>query len=277
VSRYVDELIAAAQDGLDTRMKFIRDECVRSMKMDGPPESRMTHYYLQESMNAICAEMPSHIAESSYGLFRPLSLQYSLESRGGLTHFVFVHGDKLTAVACAKTPNRGFHWLAELNSDNGRIDKASKPVWNRFADPGYVLKTDGLSAVNMIWRVFCMLSMVMTVPGLFVPEKRVASAKLQNARRRSRKAPLVDYINLEVARPKTSSPAAESQSTKIARIRHQVIGHYRFLTAGRPTPKLSFVHSHWRGDSSLGTRIKDYTATDSGISFNPPSLEVEPA
>lgn len=276
LSRYVDQLIAAPERGLDTRMKFIRNECVRSMKMDCQPESRMTHFYLQESINEICAGMPSHIGDASFGLFRPLSLQYSIESSGALAHFVFTHEDKLTAIACSKGRN-GFYWLAELNSDDSRISKSSKPHWNRRVNPAVVLQADALSAVNMVWRVFCMLSLVMTVPGLFVPEHRAASAKLQAARRRSGKEPLVDYINLEISRPKVATRGVESQSSKIDRMRHQVVGHYRLLTADRPEPKLSFVHSHWRGNSDLGTRIKDYTVSDSSIDLNLPSLEVAAA
>jgi hypothetical protein len=96
------------------------------------------------------------------------------------------------------------------------------------------------------------------------------SPKLQKARAKSRKFPLLEYKKCQLqighsgVRYRTRSDVArlpgETEAEHHKRL-HQVIGHFRTYTKGREQPRISWVPPHWRGDAKLGILVHERTVS----------------
>jgi hypothetical protein len=86
-----------------------------------------------------------------------------------------------------------------------------------------------------------------------------ASPKLQKARSRRGKTPLLSYRKVTLRLPKTGTAGGPvgGDGTFAGKRRHQVIGHLRINTRGEAEPTYVWVTPHWRGDAALGVVLKD--------------------
>lgn len=86
-------------------------------------------------------------------------------------------------------------------------------------------------------------------------------AKLQKARHRRGKPPLIEYkrCTMLIGRKLVYTPRRPGESAEAYRRRmHQVIGHYRTYLHGR-VPHMTWIEPHWRGDPKLGIVVHERT------------------
>lgn len=98
-------------------------------------------------------------------------------------------------------------------------------------------------------------------------------AKLQKARAKRGKPPLIEYKKCELqignagVRYRNASDVrrqpGETDAEHKKRL-HQVIGHFRTYRKGRETPTIAWVPSHWRGDAKLGILVHERTVRRPG-------------
>lgn len=141
----------------------------------------------------------------------------------------------------------------------------------------WFLRSKGDTAEETNERVKCYLYDVVdalfliNTPRVSEIRQHVPSAKLQRARRRRGKLPLIEYrqVNVVVGVGPTvyrqSRSAHESRFSdteldrEITRRRlHRVVGHFRRYLKDDGTPdRVTYVPQHWRGDAELGIILHD--------------------
>lgn len=113
-------------------------------------------------------------------------------------------------------------------------------------------------AANQIVEKFLLALFLIITPRLCEIKHATKDAKLQRARARRGKPPLIEYktvkLNIGVGRGRYESVArsAGADEDVIRRKLHHVVGHFRTYTKDREQPHIAWVPDHWRGDAKLG-------------------------
>lgn len=107
------------------------------------------------------------------------------------------------------------------------------------------------------------LLFLLNTPRVSETKTHVISARLQRARLRRRKLPLLEFKRVKVLLgaptiryPKGASIPGETREERHRRL-HQVTGHFRHYLQGRDKPHVAWVPPHWRGDAQLGVVMHD--------------------
>jgi hypothetical protein len=109
---------------------------------------------------------------------------------------------------------------------------------------------------------------LLNVPRVSEVRESVASAKLQKARARRGKMPLLElkHVKLMIGRGgvrytnRGDLARRPGESVEEHRKRlHQVIGHFRTYVKNREAPRVSWVPPHWRGDATKGIVLHERT------------------
>jgi hypothetical protein len=108
------------------------------------------------------------------------------------------------------------------------------------------------------------LLFLLNTPRVSETKTHVISPKLQKARLRRRKLPLLEFKRVKVLLgaptiryPKGTSIPGETREERHRRL-HQVTGHFRHYLQGRDKPHVAWVPPHWRGDAQLGVVMHDH-------------------
>jgi hypothetical protein len=107
------------------------------------------------------------------------------------------------------------------------------------------------------------LLFLLNTPRVSETKTHPISARLQRARLRRRKLPLLEFKRVKVLLgaptiryPKGTNIPGETREERHRRL-HQVTGHFRHYLQGRDKPHVAWVPSHWRGDAQLGVVMHD--------------------
>lgn len=131
---------------------------------------------------------------------------------------------------------------------------------------GWMLQEDTAGKDLISWIKFMTMEMLAAVFLLSVPRiceirSHVASQKLQRARARRGKPPLIEIRRVKlvvgVGSPRYQRESAGASGAGSRRRFHEVIGHVRTYHADSDKPLVTYVPEHWRGDPKLGVVIHD--------------------
>jgi hypothetical protein len=108
------------------------------------------------------------------------------------------------------------------------------------------------------------LLFLLNTPRVSETKTPTISPKLQRARLRRRKLPLLEFKRVKVllGAPSIRYPKGaphipgETREERHRRL-HQVTGHFRHYLQGRDKPHVAWVPPHWRGDAQLGVVMHD--------------------
>jgi hypothetical protein len=113
-------------------------------------------------------------------------------------------------------------------------------------------------------------------------EAQHAAPKLQRARAKRGKLPLLSFNRVKLKLPKPDLTRGEYRGRGHPGVRfHQVIGHLRLLQAGRIEPVFIWVDAFWRGDARLGVILREREVTvrnpwsDSSLKSTPVTSSAE--
>lgn len=109
----------------------------------------------------------------------------------------------------------------------------------------------------------CAILAMMNIPGAAQANPIVADAKLQRARAKAGKLPLISYTQLTMKagghHGKEPNDPDSPHEPAFHKRRHHVIGHIRLRRSDEPLGEWTWVRPHWRGDASLGIILKERT------------------
>lgn len=143
----------------------------------------------------------------------------------------------------------------------------------RFEKEGDIFSmTDELNSLCWVITELVFGIFLITQPRVYDMEHHVPSAKLQKARKRSGKRPLLEYKRITlrigktatkhyVVRPGTGERIDTSQDTESDaaiqhRRYHKVMGHFRHYLKGS-NPHTVWIEPHYRGDPALGVTFTE--------------------
>lgn len=112
---------------------------------------------------------------------------------------------------------------------------------------------------GQVVRILICIFAFMNVRRAVTAMPAVASDKLQAARLRRHRLPLLSFNVVKHSLPKNEIQRDEVQCSHGPGVRrHRVIGHLRKLSCGRIEPVWIWVASHWRGDAELGVVLREH-------------------
>jgi len=129
--------------------------------------------------------------------------------------------------------------------------------------PSDATKEQIVSTQRSLLMEIAELLFLLNTPRVSETKTHVISPKLQKARLRRRKLPLLEFKRVKVLLgaphiryPKGTSIPGETREERHRRL-HQVTGHFRHYLQGRDKPHVAWVPPHWRGDAQLGVVMHD--------------------
>lgn len=139
-------------------------------------------------------------------------------------------------------------------------------VWSWYDAETRTLNGENVVAMqrSMLMEIAELLFLLNT-PRVSETKTHVISPKLQKARLRRRKLPLLEFKRVKVllGAPNIRYPKGnpnhipgETREERHRRL-HQVTGHFRHYLQGRDKPHVAWVPPHWRGDAQLGVVMHD--------------------
>jgi hypothetical protein len=130
---------------------------------------------------------------------------------------------------------------------------------------------DRQNLAALFMRDIMSLLFLITTPRTTEIVRQEWSSKLQKARRRRGKSPLLEYrkVTLVVGSPRRIIVGDQHTGPSGPRRLHQVVGHWRKYLQGRNEPHITWVPQHWRGDAKLGIVVHDRSVVIPGAPDGP--------